>query len=70
MPVRFFVDMLITLNCCHDLTILLYRVLDSTSLSTVALWFADLTNLLVGGVIVSEAPHYKIQPATCPLPNV
>ena len=41
-----------------------------TIIATVALWFADLTNLLAGVILVSEAPHYKIQPATCPLPNV
>ncbi|UKI32597.1 MAG: hypothetical protein L6W00_03220 [Lentisphaeria bacterium] len=38
--------------------------------STVALWFADLTNLLSGVILFSEAPQINIQSATCPLPYV
>lgn len=41
-----------------------------TIIATVALWFADLTNLLSGVILFSEAPQINIQSATCPLPYV
>lgn len=41
-----------------------------TIIATVALWFADLTNLLSGVILFSEVPQINIQSATCPLPYV